>query len=161
MVIFCSFPQAYDKTDLLGDMAARDEGGPTREFFTLVWKNLEHLSVLVKSKTKQAENYKIYLFESTPGGLTPMTDEFLKDRVDITIKSTHTNETRACIMDRIKNYYRVVGIILFRAITSGNIVSHYVMPNFYRNGTLVVVIFALFSFTCITIDLTIRYFFLK
>ena len=158
MLIFCSFAQAYDNTE---DMRARDEGGPTREFFTLVWKNLGNLSVLVKSKTKKNEPYKINLFDSTPGGLTPLPDDFLEDRVKRAIDETHTNETLACIMDRIKNYYRAVGIILFRAITSGNIIAHYVMPNFYRNGTLVVVICSCFSFTCIAINLTTRYLFFK
>ena len=90
-----------------------------------------------------------------------MTNSFLMARVDLAIKRTHKNETKVCIMDRIKNFYRVVGIILFRAITSGHLISHHIMPNFYQNGTLFVVIFAPFLLTCITIDLTTRHFFLK
>ena len=77
--------------------------------FSSIWKNLKHLSALIKNKTnqiktKQNEPYKIDLFDLTPGGLTPMTNSFLMARVDLAIKRTHKNETQVCIMDRIQTF---------------------------------------------------------
>lgn len=135
---FCpKFNQAFnqkDKIDQRKEMIAGDEGGPTREFFSLIWKHLEHLHVSVKSHVNSIENYEIDLFSSTPGGLIPNDDSYLMAKVDLAIKKTKTHENQAEIQDRIERYYRVVGIILYRAIASGNLIAHFVMPSFYRNG---------------------------
>ena len=50
-VRFSAFNQK-DKANQQKEMKAGDEGGPIREFFSLIWKKLEHLHVLV-------ENYEI------------------------------------------------------------------------------------------------------
>ena len=126
-----------------------------------MWKNLEHLSLTYKkwivieneeaTKEEFDKDVDIKLFTTSNAGLVPTADDYLASKIDEvttlrkykkrngnlipgTIINDDKEGKKGIILKRVEMYYRAVGIILFRAISSGNPIAHYVMPRFYQNG---------------------------
>jgi len=109
-------------------------GGPARDFFSKIWKNLELLSLHYQGKNRCCINHtnKINLFSLSEYGLVPTDDDKIQDSIYRIIK--YGNYRYDSILDRVKKYYKAVGIMLFFCVIHQIPVASHVMPNFYRNG---------------------------
>jgi hypothetical protein len=103
----------------------KDEGGPTRFFFSRVWDQVGNLTVHRIGKQRPLE-----LFELTQGGLMPQSDPFIENYC---IGSEET-------LDCVKAYYTAFGRLLAHAILLPSedhgpvaIASH-VLPNLFKNS---------------------------
>jgi hypothetical protein len=117
-----------DLAALRRETEAADEGGPTRQFFNEVNTQLGDLSVSIQ----MTKNVK--LFESTPGGLLPLTDDMIKS------KTAMAGEEQEAVVDQIKCYYRAVGRLMAHCIfqidnAHGQLpILQHALPSFYKQG---------------------------
>lgn len=89
---------------------AKDDGGPTEEFFHEVFSQIGSLKV-----------NGISLFEQTSGGYLPITDDFLKHKTSN--KST---------LEKIKSYYRAFGRMVSRRLLSNQTIQSNCIPSLYQ-----------------------------
>jgi hypothetical protein len=100
----------------------KDEGGPTRFFFSRMWDQIGNLKVGT-----------LELFARSRGGLVPQTDE----RVTAACKGSEND------LARVKAYYIAFGRLLAHAILlhpedNGPItIAKHVLPDLFKNGTYV------------------------
>ena len=118
------------------DLLAVDEGGPTREFFTQIWKNMEFLKIKYKNKENQTKFFK--LFETSEAGPLPAKDELFEE-----LGEKHSEEVRTFVEEKARKYYRALGRIMFRVIVSGHTFPVEAMPTFFRNGESLLLITAI------------------
>ena len=90
-------------------------------------------------KTKNSDLcIEIKLFVPSKYGLLPTSNDVLAQKIEQIIniqkKYTFIMDDGKKIMDRISKYYRAVGILLFRAISLGNLIPHHVLSILYQNG---------------------------
>lgn len=78
-------------------------------------------------------NHKINLFSCTEGGICPVSDKVLDDEVKQATKD-ESYQTIKSLNNQINQYYRVVGIVFFRAIVGQHAIAPKAMPRFWRNG---------------------------
>ena len=108
------------------DLTAKDEGGPSRQFMTECWKQLSGLQVPIGGK------YAVRLFEDSPSGVIPLTDDLLKAKVKSFLKSKCVAEVENCIEDA-KMLYFAVGRIILHSMMSGITVASPAMIPLYQN----------------------------
>ena len=106
-------------------------GGPTRQFFSSVWTNLESLCLSYGSTNSPI---KIKLFKTEKAGLVPTSNDFIQNQIKLIVRRSRKSYDYESILNRVKKYYKVVGIILFRAIICGIPIASHVLPSLYRNG---------------------------
>jgi len=110
------------------------KGGPTRQFLSQFWGQIELLAVPHTSKTLNKQ-HQIQLFSLHSGGLCPELNLNLEDGVRNATKRK-TEDIVAALNKRIDQYYRMVGLILFRSIVGNYSISSKVMGRFMRNVLL-------------------------
>jgi hypothetical protein len=108
---------------------AVDEGGPTRQFFNEVNTKLSALYVSIPT------GKKFELFESTPGGLLPLTDDVIEMKT-----KAMAGDKKEAFIDQVKCYYRAVGRLMAHCIFQienehGQLpILQHVLPSFYKQG---------------------------
>ena len=106
-------------------------GGPTRQFFSSIWTNLESLCLSYGSSDSPIE---IKLFHTEKAGLVPTSNDSIEYTIERIVRRSRKSYDYETILNRVKKYYKVVGIILFRAIICGIPIASHVLPSLYRNG---------------------------
>ena len=97
--------------------------------------SVEVFGRLMSNLQREKEAMKINIFEMTKEGIVPFPNNFLTNQIAPMVNHTDDKETmKNNILKRIKSYYWVVGIIMFRAIVDGISILEFVVPSFYRNG---------------------------
>eukprot|EP01082_Thalassiosira_pseudonana_P010555 g9307.t1 g9307 contig36:306427-308909(+) len=112
---------------------AIDEGGPSRQFKSDVWKQLSALSIPVKGSTEMIAMFD----EATSKGvgvngleLIPITDETLSER----IRGLGLEKNAEDIKTRAKEYARAVGRIMLHSFVHGHFVSSAALTPLFVNG---------------------------
>jgi len=85
---------------------------------------------------------EIKLFQTEKAGLIPTPDDLIDYQISRIINNSMKSYDYETILNRVKKYYKVVGIILFRAIICAIPIASHVMPTFYRNGKATLSIFS-------------------
>jgi hypothetical protein len=105
---------------------AIDKGGPTRQFFSQFWEQIGLIEV-------EHHEHKIRLFDCKRDSFFPRSNENLNEDIENATKG-ESMESIASLNDQIDQYYRAVGVVLFRAIIGQHPIATKVMPRFLRNG---------------------------
>lgn len=108
-----------DRKEIEGDLQAKDEGGPTREFFNRVWNQLGDLEIFTPATA--CDDYedcdddppRITLFERTACGYVPITDTVLKSRLNLW--GIPTEEQDQYVM-KAQSYFRAIGRMMAHCI---------------------------------------------
>lgn len=103
--------------ELKKEEQAKDEGGPETQFFSQVWQMMPTLKAFTPDGSKSIE-----LFESTPGGYLPMSDDRLEN--------LGSDE----LLEQAKLYYRALGRLFVNCLSMMRTVPDEVLPMLYRNG---------------------------
>jgi len=134
----CAFTYVTSSLAKRKEDTAVDEGGPTRQFLTDVFKQLDILCI----KVGEGE---VELFENTPGGVQVQTDDPLNSKIQALLKrSSDTHEdTVENAIKRAKDYVRAIGRIILHAIVHKQTLPSNAIPAFFMNGKVY------FCLTCI------------
>lgn len=131
---------------------AIDQGGPSREFFHQVWKQMVRLKVSYKPN-----GASVALFTEESVGLVPQKNEMLEIAIEQMVKEARSDKLsryerdkiREVIWEKVKAMYRAIGRIMARCMlsldqrTSAHVdddmyfkflISAKCLPIFYRNG---------------------------
>ena len=106
------------------ELMAKDEGGPSRQFLTDIFKQIGTLSVKVGSES-------VALFEDTPSGVWVITDDMLKHKIERTAKNCCEMVKEA--IKQAKNYIRAIGRIMLHALANKQSLPTNAMPPFLMN----------------------------
>ena len=107
-------------------------GGPTRQFLSQLWGQLERLAVSHYNKRRK-EHHDIKLFELYSGGIWPEPNLNIEEGVKQATDG-ESIDIIAALNERIDRYYNVIGIMLFCSIVGKHSISSKVMGRFMRNG---------------------------
>jgi hypothetical protein len=111
-----------------------DRGGPTKQFLSQFWDQIDVLAVQHDNLTTGCK-HSIKLFSARSGGCSPTSDLDLDDAVAKAVAGEdNLDEVTKDLNDKIDSYYRVVGILIFRSIVGGYVISHKAMTRLWRNG---------------------------
>lgn len=136
--------------ELEKDVKAIDQGGPSREFFYQLWKQMPTLKVSYKRN-----GVSVALFEEARAGLVPQKDEQVDEAIKKMVKEAK-NLSKAArsgipeyVRKKIKAMYRAFGRIMARCMLGLDhrsadafqddayykfLISAKALPIFYRNG---------------------------
>ncbi|KAL7537829.1 hypothetical protein ACHAXR_008113, partial [Thalassiosira sp. AJA248-18] len=135
-LIFSEWKIVYDKQEVYAyklkkDAQAQkkedtgvDEGGPSRQFLTDVFKQLGALTIKVGAES-------VSLFENTDSGVQVMTDEILNDRIKRAAKKC-SGKYEEIIEDSIKcakDYVRAIGRIILHSIVHRHTAHKLTLPS--------------------------------
>jgi len=74
------------------------------------------------------------LFQAEKAGLVPTSNDFIHNQISSIINNSMNSYDYETILNRVKKYYKVVGIILLRAIICEISIASHILPSLYRNG---------------------------
>ena len=114
------------------ESTAIDDGGPTRQFLSQLWGQIDLLAVPHKNMRRKTD-HKIKLFRQFSGGICPEMNLNLEDKVKEATDGEGV-DIIAALNERINRYYNVIGIMLFCSIVGKHSISSKVMGRFMRNG---------------------------
>ena len=120
---------------------AVDQGGPSRQFLTDVFKQIEVLSVKVG-------NARVSLFENTNSGVIVVTDDMLENSISIAAKtssavlsakdeaaaSKRAKKAVASAVKRAKDYVRAIGRIMLHSMANEYTLPSKAMSPFFMTG---------------------------
>jgi hypothetical protein len=107
---------------------AVDQGGPSRQFLTDVFKQIDMLSVKVG-------NESVNIFENTDSGVFVLTDELLKNNIHVAAKrSGAKKKEKVAAIKRAKDYVRAVGRIIIHSMANKYILPAKALPPFFMTG---------------------------
>jgi hypothetical protein len=113
---------------------AIDRGGPTKQFLSQFWDQIDVLAVPHENLTTGCK-HSIKLFSARSGGCSPTSDLDLDDAVAKAVAGEdNLDEVTKDLNEKIDSYYRVVGVLIFRSIVGGYVISHKAMTRLWRNG---------------------------
>jgi hypothetical protein len=103
------------------DMAAIDQGGPSREFIHQLWKQMGRLKVSYKTN-----GISVALFEERGAGLVPQKNEMVEIAIEGMVKEAKIDKLSQDEKDRIPEWilnkmkvmYRAIGRIMARCMLS-------------------------------------------
>lgn len=104
----------------LKHLQARDAGGPSRQFLSEVWRQLDQVSV-----TSNEITLTLFGRQETSGYLMPRPDGYLDQK----LKVSHDIEVKEVVVSK----YRAVGRILLQALIQQHPIANHVLPEMYRN----------------------------
>lgn len=129
-IVYDKHVKSYNTKTQKDQDTAIDEGGPSRQFLTDVFKQIGSLSILV-------EDEFVTLFEDTHSGVMVKKDEILNS--DIRTKLVRMNGieqakhvTRNAI-ERAKHYIRAIGRIMLHALANRQTLPTNALPPFFIN----------------------------
>ena len=109
----------------------KDEGGPTRQFLTDLFKQLDTLSVKAGEK-------KVKLFQNTEYGLVPIDDDNLNYKIKRGIKALPKDKRGQIspeeIIKRAKVYARAIGRIMLHSICHMQTMPSNAIAAFFMRG---------------------------
>ena len=112
-----------------------NKGGLPRYFFSRLWNQLGSLSIKIPAESNKygvgGRNIYIALFESSQGGLLPITDERL---TEIYLKKMDEYDRENAEL-QIRSYFRAIGRILAHCMLKSIVVATHVLPELYKTGT--------------------------
>jgi len=107
-----------------------DKGGPSRQFLTDIFKQIEILSVEVGKE-------RVKLFETSDSGVTVVTDELLEHNISLAMKRSGEGdaEVKAAGFKRAKDYVRAIGRVMLNSMANKFIIPANALPPFFMTGT--------------------------
>ena len=117
---------------------AVDQGGPSRQFLTDVFKQIEVLSVMVG-------NERVKLFQNTDSGVDVVTDDVLEHYISKAVKSSCADLSAAAAVKRAKkdsadavkqakDYARAIGRIMLHSMANDYTLPAKAMSPFFMTG---------------------------
>lgn len=113
------------------ELTAIDQGGPSRQFLAECWKQLGGLRINVGAK-------QVRLFEISPCGPIPLTDDVLRHKIEATIKSeSGSKEADKSEIDGLvevaRCYYLAIGRLMLHSVATNVTIASSAMIPFYQN----------------------------
>lgn len=108
---------------------AIDQGGPSRQFLTDVFKQIDSLSILV-------ENEMVKLFINTSSGVMVTSDDKLNSDIETVIKRVRMSankQAKHVAIERAKHYVRAIGRIMLHALANRQTLPTNALPPFFIN----------------------------
>jgi hypothetical protein len=111
------------------ELMAKDEGGPSRQFLTDIFKQIDTLSVKVGSKS-------VALFENTPSGVWVTDDTKLIHDIELAakncceMKKDAITQAKNYAIEQAKNYIKAIGRIMLHALANKQTLPTNAMPPF-------------------------------
>jgi len=85
-------------------------GGPTKQFFSSIWTNLENLCLSYGSTNSP---FKIKLFKTEKAGLVPTSNDFIQNQINLIVNGTKKSYDSETILNRVKNIIRLLELFFF------------------------------------------------